>query len=141
LLDSDFTTTNDLDGMVLWIAARKNRRITEFAKVTAGESIDVTGGSVVAVVTNTNRGAMGASLSQRPALCLGTVAEVAACKNSLLGIDAGVDAGTAEVPDAGMPTADAGTQEPPPPAGCGCGMGTTPLWFLLALIARRRQVH
>lgn len=141
LLDGAFTTTNDLDGMVLWLAAHKGNRITEVVKVTAGETVDITGGTVIAVLTNTNRGAMGASLSQRPALCLGTVEEVTSCKNALLGVDAGVDAGMMMDVDAGtMPVADAGMTEPTPPAGCGCGMGAAPAWFLVVLIGRRRRL-
>lgn len=144
LVDGPFTSTDDLPGMVVWLAARKGNRNTEVVKVTAGESVDVTGGSAIVVVANTNRGAIGASLSQRPALCVGTPEEVAACVAAVQNggsPDAGVDAGVPAM-DAGVeqPGVDAGTMEPPPPAGCGCGMGTTPLWFLAVLVGRRRRL-
>lgn len=144
LVDSRLTTTNDLEGSVLWLAARKNGRNTEVVRVTNGESIDVTGGSVIVVVANTNRGAMGASLSQRPSVCVGTADEVAACVVAFGGqvADAGTDAGMPE-PDAGMMTSDAGSMEPMPPVGCGCtsgslGISSLSLWFVLALLFRKR---
>lgn len=145
LTDSALTATNDLEGMALWLAAKKNGKITELVKVTnGGESVDISGGVLIAAVINTNRGANGASLSQRPGLCLGTADEVARCLVNLgaAPVDAGVDAGMeldagVEPVDAGV---DGGMNEPPPPAGCGCGMGTVPLWFLgLAALGRRRR--
>lgn len=144
LVDSALTTTNDLDGMVLWIAARKAGRNTEVVKVTAGQTVDVTGGSLITAVVNTNRGANGASLSQRPGICIGTPDEVATCIRALggtVGVDAGVDAGGVEPPDAGSGS-DAGVTEPLPPTGCGCGMGSAPALLLslaLALSGRRRR--
>ncbi len=143
LVDSTLTPTDDLDGLVLWLAARKVGRNTEVIRVTAGQTVDVTDGEVIAVVTNTHRGPTGTTLSQRPGLCLGTPAEVAACVVLTQGgvVDAGVDAGVIEpAPDAGV-VADAGVPEPTPPAGCGCGMGTTPLWFLAVLVGRRRRTN
>ncbi len=145
LVDSELTTGNDLDGMVLWIAARKNGRNTEVVRITAGQTVDVSGGFLIAAVTNTNRGPMGASLSQRPGICIGTPEEVSTCASSLggtadAGVDAGVDAGTSELPDAGSP--DAGMNEPMPPTGCGCGIGSTPMLFsalAFAWASRRRR--
>ncbi len=142
LVDSELTTTNDLDGLVLWAAARKAGRNTEVIQITAGQRIDVTNGFAIVAVTNTHRGANGASLSQRPGICIGTPDEVAGCVASLGGVvDAGVDAGTIEPVDAGMGT-DAGVTEPTPPVGCGCGMGTVPmLFFTLAFaLGRRRRI-
>ena len=142
-------TTNDLDGMVLLIGARKGGRNTEVVKVTAGQSVEVTGGAFVAAVINTNRGANGASLSQRPGICIGTPAEVANCVAALrgtldAGVDAGVDAGSMEPVDAG-PGTDGGVNPPVPPAGCGCGMGSSPVLFLSLAFAwagrRRWRVH
>ena len=142
LVDSQLTTANDLDGLVLWIAARKSGRNTEVVRVTSGQTVDVTGGFLIAAVTNTNRGANGASLSQRPGICLGTTVEVASCVAALGGVvDAGVDAGTVEAIDAG-PGSDAGVIDPLPPKGCGCGMGSSPLLFLspaLVWFGRRRR--
>ena len=118
LVDSPLTTGDDLDGMVVWLAARKGGRNTEVVKLTAGQTVDVAGGFFIAAVTNTNRGAIGASLSQRPGICLGTPQEVADCVAALggapdAGVDGGVDAGT-ELPDAGSGT-DGGVTEPRPP--------------------------
>lgn len=146
LVDSPLTATNDLDGLVLWIAAQKSGRNAEVMRVTAGQSVDVTGGTFVVAVVNTNRGASGTSLSQRPNLCVGSPEEVATCVASYGG-SASVDAG---VPDAGSPDAggaevpDAGAMEPPPmpPPGCGCGIAPTPTLFLLVGLAwasRRRR--
>ena len=106
-------------------------------------SVDVTGGAFVAAIVNTNRGANGASLSQRPGICIGTSDEVRDCLIALGGgTDAGVDAGSMEPPDAGTAT-DAGVTEPPPPVGCGCGMGSSPALFLTlafsAWAGRRRR--
>lgn len=141
LVDSVLTTGNDRDGLVLWGAARQGGRNTEVVRITAGESVDVTGGFFIAAVTNTNRGPNGASLSQRPGLCIGTAAEVADCVSALGGgTDAGVDAGVEPV-DAGSGT-DAGVMEPGPPTGCGCGMGSAPMLFLALAFAwagRRRS--
>lgn len=142
LVDSPLTAGNDLDGMVLLIAARKAGRNTEVVKVTAGQRVDVTGGAFVAAVINTNRGANGASLSQRPGLCIGTPEEVASCVAALgggtsdAGVDAGVDAGSVEPVDAG-PGTDGGVNPPLPPAGCGCGMGSSPVLFLSLAFALR----
>lgn len=141
ITDSVLTNQDDREGLVVWLAARKNGRNAELVKVTNGETVDVVGGAAIVVVVNTNRGAIGASLSQRPGLCIGTPEEVATCVSALGGGTA--DAG---VPDAGMPmepmdagmTVDAGTQEPPPPTGCGCGMGTVPA-LLLAIVALGRR--
>lgn len=140
LVDSALTTFNDLDGMVLWVAARKGDRNTEVIRVSAGQTVDVTNGGLIAAVTNTNRGANGASLSQRPGICIGAPDEVAACVRELGGVlDAGVDAGTMEPVDAGTQV-DAGVMEPAPPAGCGCSMGSTPmLFFTLAFALGRRR--
>lgn len=147
ITDSSFTTTNDLDGMVLWLVARKGGRNTEVVRVTNGETVDVSGGFVMVVVTNTNRGPMGPSLSQRPGLCIGTTDEVNACVVALggqlpdAGVDAGVDAGTMMLTDAGMmPGGDAGTGEPMMPMGCGCSSGIelSALWFVLLLLFKRR---
>ncbi len=124
LADSALTSTDDLPGLVLVIAARKAGRITELTRVTGSESVDVSGGSLVVAVINTNRGAIGAALSQRPGLCLGTAEEVASCRATFTGgvADAGSpDAGPLEPADAGTGT-DAGVDAPPPPEGCGCGM-------------------
>ncbi len=140
LVDSELTAGDDLDGMVLWVAARKGNRNTEVIKVTAGQTVDVTNGGLIAAVTNTNRGANGASLSLRPGICIGAPDEVAACVSALGGVvDAGVDAGSIEPVDAGMEV-DAGVMEPTPPAGCGCGMGSAPmLFFTLAFAVGRRR--
>lgn len=138
--NSALTNQDDREGLVVWLAARKSGRNAEVVKVTNGETVDVTGGSVIVVVSNTNRGPIGASLSQRPGICIGTPAEVAECVAGLTGVpvDAGVpDAGAMPEPDAGM-TVDAGTGELPPPAGCGCGMGTVPALFL-AIVALGRK--
>lgn len=102
ILDSNLTATNDLDGLVVHIAARKGGRNTEVVRMTAGETVDVTNGTFIAAITNTNRGPRGTSLSQRPNICLGTPAEVAGCVSALSGdggtsdggMDGGVDAGT-----------------------------------------------
>ena len=146
LVDSQLTPANDLDGLVLWIAARKSGRNTEVVRVTAAQAVDVSGGFFIAAITNTNRGANGASLSLRPGICLGTPAEVASCVTALggavdAGMDAGVDAGTFEPGDAG-PGTDAGVVDPLPPKGCGCGMGSSPPLFLSLVFAwagRRRR--
>lgn len=150
LVDSPLTAGNDLDGMVLLIAARKGGRNTEVVRVTAGQRVDVTGGAFVAAVINTHRGANGASLSQRPGICIGTPEEVASCVAALgggtfdAGVDAGVDAGSLEPVDAG-PGTDGGVNPPLPPAGCGCGMGSSPVLFLSLAFAwagrRRWRVH
>ncbi|MFT3707892.1 MAG: hypothetical protein QM817_09575 [Archangium sp.] len=145
LVDSQLTTTDDLSGMALWLVARKGGRNTEVVRVTNGEVVDVSGGSAIIAVTNTNRGAIGASLSQRPGVCLGTVEEVNACIVALGGTvatDGGVDGGNSDAgsmdTDAGMVT-DAGTGGPNPPTGCGCGVGieSSPLWLLLLALGRR----
>ncbi len=136
LVDSQLTTTDDLGGMVVWLVARKNGRNTEAIRVTAGETVDVAGGEVLVAVTNANRGPNGASLSQRPGVCIGTPDEVAACVAALQG--GTVDAGVMPTGDAG-PESDGGTNPPPPPTGCGCGMGTLPLWFLALLMGLRRR--
>ncbi len=129
LVDSPLTTGNDLDGMVLWAAARRGGRNAQVVRVTAGQTVDASNGFFLAAVTNTNRGANGASLSQRPGICIGTPEEVAGCVSALGGAgDAGVDAGM-DPPDAGSGS-DAGIAEPLPPTGCGCGMGSSPLLFL-----------
>lgn len=141
ILDSEFTTGNDVDGMAVWIAARKSGRNTQVVRVTGGQNVDVTDGFLFVAVVNTNRGPSGASLSQRPNLCIGTPEEVATCAISFGAVvDAGVDAGVVEPPDAGAP--DAGVMDPEPPAGCGCGMGSAPMLFsalALALTRRRRR--
>lgn len=140
LTNSALTNQDDLEGLVVWLAARKNGRNVEVLKVNNGETVDVVGGAAIVVVANTNRAAVGASLSQRPGICIGTPEEVATCVGALGGstVDAGVpDAGVPmEIPDAGM-TVDAGTQEPMPPTGCGCGMGILPAWFLALIVLGR----
>jgi hypothetical protein len=148
LVDSPLTSGDDLEGMVLVLAARRAGRIIEVRRVSAMETVDVTGGSGVLAVINANRGALGAALSQRPAVCFGSPDEVAACVAALGGgatpdaglADAGVgppDGGLA--PDAGV---DAGTEPPSPPEGCGCGIVDPSAMFALlagALAGRRRR--
>lgn len=144
--DSALTTTDDLAGMVVVIAAKKNGRITEAVRVVTGaETVDVTGGSLVAAIINTNRGPIGAALSQRPGICLGAPDEVASCRATFGGggTDAGTDAGVGPTPDAGT-VLDGGLDPVPLPAapdGCGCGM-TDPASLFLALagawLGRRR---
>jgi MYXO-CTERM domain-containing protein len=147
MVDSQLTTTDDTNGMVLWLASRKMNRNAEVVRVTNGETVDVTGGSAIVVVTNTNRGPIGAALSNRPALCVGTPDEVNTCIVAFggtlpdAGVDAGVDAGTdagSGEPDAGM-AADAGPEPMGPPTGCGCGVGieSSPLWLVLLALGRR----
>ena len=142
LLDSASTASDDREDLVLWLAVKVRGRVLAVQQISAGETIDATGGTVIAVVANGRRGAVGTSLSQRPVLCVGTPEEVAACAGEPF--DAGVpDAGSpapedAGVPDAGLPPADAGVIEPPPPAGCGCGMSPVPL-ALLGLLGLTRN--
>jgi hypothetical protein len=146
LSDSALTTTDDLAGLVLVIAAKKAGRITEVARVVTGaESVDVSGGSLVTAVINTNRGPLGAALSQRPGLCLGSPDEVASCRATFGGStpDAGTDAGVEPSADAGL-VLDGGLEPLPLPAapGCGCGMADPAALFLAlagAWLARRRS--
>lgn len=142
LVDSPLTPGNDLDGLVMWAVARRGGRNVEVVKVTAGQTVNATNGTFILAVVNTNRGANGSLLAQRPNICLGTPEEVASCVAGFNGtVDAGVDAGQesidagAEVPDGGTPS----QQQPPPP--CGCGLGSGPLMLLalpLVWAVRRR---
>jgi MYXO-CTERM domain-containing protein len=124
------------------------------ADVTAGtETIDTTGaGKVLTIVVNTAQSGM----SRRPALCVGTVDEVAACAKTFSGntgtggAGGGGTGGSAGTGGSGGGTGGGGTTPPEESSGCGCRVAapsdTTPAALVAAALAalsrrRRRAPH
>jgi hypothetical protein len=122
----------DIEGIELLLAVRRGSTI----ELASGTIADTAGADEVITVV-IRPGLDGES--QRPALCIGTPAEVGACREA---VSAQPDAGTPEI-DGGIAGADASVA-PPPATGCTCRAGgerATP-WCALALlvaVARRQD--
>ena len=147
LLDDPLTPLEDeTQGLAVILGVRRNNSnsvVIPVADVRAENTLDTSGNAqlVVAVVNTARQGANGA-LSKRPGLCIGSPAELRACR---LAIDPSLDAGVpdAGVPDAGVPDAgpvvdagveaDAGIAPTPMPKGCGCSAPGPVLGALFAL--------
>ncbi|MCU0698031.1 MAG: hypothetical protein MUC96_16030 [Myxococcaceae bacterium] len=137
LFDDPDLPGDETRGLVLVAALRSRGRNLDVTRVTGALDTRAADEVIVAVI-NPARSGTGAVLSKRPGLCIGSDAEVLACRSMTLPEP---DAGTTE------PAADAGvtlpsTNEPQLPAarpGCGCGMDApvAPL-LLLALLAFSR---
>jgi hypothetical protein len=138
LFDDPDLAGDETQGLVLVAAVRARGRNLEVTRVSGPLDTSAADEVWVAVI-NPARSGTGAILSKRPGLCIGSEAEVAACRTT-----------TITTPDAGPtePTPDAGvtlpsTTDPELPAvrpGCGCGMEAplAPL-LLLALVALSRS--
>ncbi len=142
LVDDPASADDDTTGLALVLTARgasgKNGPVVTVADPKAGvETVATASGSnLVVAVINTARESNGAILSKKPGLCIGTVAEVTACKAAL---------NASLAPDAGTPTtigAVAGDLGTVPTGGCGCDQtsASTALFLVLLLpfVARRR---
>ncbi|NUO53646.1 MAG: MYXO-CTERM sorting domain-containing protein [Polyangiaceae bacterium] len=123
------------------------RTVTTLADVGAGtESVDLTGAEV-AIVVVVNPAAAGDS--KKPSLCVGTVDEVAACKDALGATGAGGGGGGAPGDDDGGDSeTDGGSADDGADDGCGCGIAgadgprstfAAGLMGLAYLFARRRR--
>ncbi|MFO0606098.1 MAG: MXAN_6640 family putative metalloprotease [Polyangiales bacterium] len=142
-----------LDGVQVRVAVRRGNVVDEPRRLTdltgGTETVDVTGATEL-IVALTNVRTVGPS--RTPGVCIGTAAEVAACREMLA--PGSTDAGTADaapdvdVPAADVPVADAGADAsvaPAPAGGCGCSTpgparvrGVGALACLAALAMRRR---
>lgn len=131
LVNHPNTPVDDTEDLTVWLTVRNNGKNEQLTRVTADESVVVSGNAVIVAVVNTRRGKVGTASTQRPGLCLGSPAEVANCVTLIRGDmpDAGSEI------DAGVET-DAGVEPPPPPMGCGCGMGGGPLALLALALTR-----
>lgn len=171
LTDDPVTATEDeTTGMAIILGVRRgnlNALVVPVGDVKQANTLDTSGNATLVVaVVNTAREGQNGNLSRRPGLCIGSPAELAACRLALdpafdagvppgpdAGVDAGVDAGTMTVDagvdagtmtpvDAGVDagTVDAGMEPPTMPKGCGCA--TSPTFGVLAavlwLVRRRR---
>lgn len=153
LVDDPASAEDDTRDLALVLApkrANRNEAVKVLSDARAGtETVDSPNAQeLVVAVVNTARQGSGGVLSRRPGLCIGTPAEVLACRKAL---DPSVDAGQPDAgstPDAGQPEPDAGTLDggtglPPSPQGCGCGAGAPGLWsaalLVLAPLFRRRR--
>ncbi|MHB8878004.1 MAG: MXAN_6640 family putative metalloprotease [Myxococcaceae bacterium] len=146
LVDVPGAAVSELGGMSLVVAVRRGSVWSEVAVLadpaSGAVALDTTGANdaVVAVVNSNYSGA-----SRRPGLCIGSPAEVAACRAALVAVDGGADAGVdAGVADAGeeLDAGSPGGGGPGPAPGCGCG--AAPLGFgvfalVLALVRRRSR--
>ena len=134
----------DTQGLELLLAVQRGNAydpVKHLADVSAGtETIDTNGAArLVAIVVN---GATGGN-SRRPALCIGTTDEVAACSKM---VQSG--GGTGGAGGGGSGGGGSGAEEPPPEdaSGCGCRMTapaeTSPAALIaisLAALYRRRR--
>lgn len=139
LIDDPAVLGDDLEGLSLVIAARsggKNAQVLQVSDPGAGtEAVSIAPADEIYVaVVNTALQGEGGVLAKRPALCIGSVAEVASCKSAFL--SGGADAGV---------TLPAASEQLPVPAGCGCtqapaGLGLIALCaFMFARSSRRRS--
>lgn len=138
----------DLDTLGLAIAVRRGASI-DVTRVALDGSASVDTAGADEVVVAVMNGAVDGS-SARPGLCVGTVAEVTACRTRLAGSDAGmieVDAGVISGSDASTDAStDAGTATLPS-ASCSCRVGhgsatgslAASALLALALLGRRRR--
>lgn len=136
LFDDPDLPGDETQGLVLVGATRRAGRNVEVKRLSQPLDTSTADTFIVAVV-NTARAGVGAQLSKRPGLCIGTEAEVQRC------LDPNVDAGT-PAPDAGVTSLPSSSEQPLPAAraGCGCGAGDGLLPLLglaLGLLRRRAQ--
>lgn len=135
LFDDPDLPGDETQGLVLVAATRKAGRNLEVKRLSQAVDTSMADELIVAVI-NTARAGVGAQLSKRPGLCIGSEAEVQRC------LDPNVDAGVPTV-DAGVTSLPSSSEQPlPAAAGCGCtaGDGLLPL-LALALAAFRRRAR
>ncbi len=134
----DVADAGELDGLSLVLAVRRGLRWTEADALpdpaSGGVAADTTGAADV-VVAVVNRNLSGAS--KRPALCIGTPAEVASCRAELTASDGGLDAGPGEA-DAGAVDAGSPGSGGPAPEGCACATVPPGAFCLLAVLGAAR---
>lgn len=136
LFDDPDLPGDETDHLVLVAATRRGGRNVEVKRVNGPIDTSMADELIVAVI-NTARAGNGAQLSKRPGLCIGTDAEVQACRDTIAPVDAGVPSTV----DAGVSLPSASQPLPAAMTGCGCGMsgGLAPLLILaFAALTRRR---
>lgn len=148
LADDPSTADDDTVGMTLWVAARRGGRTVALSD--AGVDVQ-SGDDVLVAVVNTARAGNGGILSKRAGLCIGSPAEVTACRATFSTADAGSGQDAGPSVDAGVDAgqADAGTAERTLPAaptllgpagGCAAAPAAALAWAaLLALGGVRRR--
>jgi MYXO-CTERM domain-containing protein len=136
-------------GLVVYVVAQagNTRTVTALADVGAGtESVDIDGADSALVVV-VNPAAVGES--RKPALCVGTTDEVAACKEAVGTTGTGgAGGGVPSDDDGGDSETDGGSADDGEDDGCGCGIAgadgprstfAAGLMGLAYLFARRRR--
>ena len=125
-------TPDATDGLRLLLATRAGTEtapVKELSDVTAGtDTMDTTSADrLVVVIVNTAQ----SGNSRKPALCIGTVDEVAACRTAFLGTGTGGTGGTGGTTGGAGgtgATAGEGGKKTPEGSDCGCTLpGTAPI--------------
>ena len=126
---------DDLRGLRVHIAAISGTNVVDAVLIAdaASESPSTVSATnadeVIAFVVNT----LQEGDSRRPSLCLGTPAEVSACRADILA-DSAMDAGVGDGADAGVGAGDAGTS-PSSEGGCQTAGRAADAWTWLTLLA------